>query len=154
MVCYARPASRFAVLVIVALLVFLRPVSHFFDTAAITVAVAAATGGAAVASALVFAAFMNTRRRRAAAGGCVTCQFQCQHAMTERSPRLRLVASYDRSAPSQPTAAPVFLPMPAVRHAVPADDSAPRWPDRPARRVSHPVAVHPVAVRERAGSSV
>lgn len=150
MVCYARPASRFAVLVIVALLVFLRPVSHFFDTAALALAIAAATGGAAVASALVFAAFMNTRRRRAAAGGCVTCQFQCQHAMTERSRRLVLVTSSDRSAaslahthPVAPSAGmPVFLPMPAVRPVRVVGDTAPRWPDRPAR------------TRERAGSAV
>ena len=44
MVCYARPAGRFAALLIVALLVFGRPVSHFLDTAAILVAALAATG--------------------------------------------------------------------------------------------------------------
>ena len=81
MVCYARPASRFAAIAIVAFLVFSRPLSHFLNTAAVAVAVAAATGGAAVAAALVFAAFLSTRRRRAAAGALRRCDFPaCQPA--------------------------------------------------------------------------
>ena len=82
MVCYARPASRLLAIVAVAWLVFAVPVGHFFNTAAVMVAVTVAAVGAAVAAALVFAIFMSTRRRRAAAGGCVSCQFRCQHAMT------------------------------------------------------------------------
>ena len=82
MVCYARPASWLVAILTVAWLVFSGPVSHFFGTAAVLVAVLAATGGAAVAAAVVFATLMSTRRRRAAAGGCVNCQFRCQHAMT------------------------------------------------------------------------
>jgi hypothetical protein len=145
MVCYARPAGRFAALLIVALLVFGRPVSHFFDTAAFMAVAAVVTGGAAVAAALVFAAFMSTRRRRAAAGGCVSCQFRCQHAMTEPTGRFRLVTMADRrppasaadrlpAAPGQPGASghpgthghpgpapdrsvPTLLPMPTVRSA-------------------------------------
>jgi hypothetical protein len=96
MVCYARPASRLAALLIVALLVFGHPVGHFLDTAAILVAALAATGGAAIAAALVFAAFASTRHRRAAAGGCVSCQFRCQHAMTEPARRLWLVTTANR----------------------------------------------------------
>jgi hypothetical protein len=42
---------------------------------------------------------MSTRRRRAAAGGCVSCQFRCQHAMAEPARRLRLVTIADRGAP-------------------------------------------------------
>src|SRR5580704_12155962 len=97
MVCYARPASRFAAFLIVALVVFGRPVGHYLDTAAILVACLAATGGAAVVAALAFAA---TRRRRAAAGGCVNCQFRCQHAMTGPPRRLWLVATANRPEPS------------------------------------------------------
>jgi hypothetical protein len=69
---------------------------------------------------------MATRRHRAATGGCVSCRFQCQHAMTEETSgpvphaRERGVAT-TRSVP-------VVLPMPAVRVAA---TSAPRWPDRP-----------------------
>ncbi len=85
MVCYARPASRLAAILLVAWLVFAVPVSHFFDTAALVMAVTVATSGAAVAAALAFATFMSVRRRRAAAGGCVSCQFRCQHAMTEHA---------------------------------------------------------------------
>ena len=99
----------------------------------------AATGGAqwgAGAAAVVFATFMSTRRRRAGAGGCVSCRFQCQHAMTGQ--RLWLVTTADRRQPADPGQAitgreapvpvrsvPVFLPMPEV----------PRWPDRPLHRV-------------------
>jgi hypothetical protein len=136
MVCYARPASLLAAIVAVAWLVFAGPVSHFFSTAAVLVAVLVATASAAVAAALVFATFMSTRRRRAGAGGCVSCRFQCQHAMTGQ--RLWLVTSADRREPAGPgqavtgrqapvpvRSAPVFLPMPEV----------PRWPDRPLHRV-------------------
>jgi hypothetical protein len=136
MVCYARPASLLAAIVAVAWLVFGGPVSHFLSTAAVLVAVLVATASAAVAAALVFATFMSTRRRRAGAGGCVSCRFQCQHAMTGQ--RLWLVATADRRQPAGPgqavtgrqapvpvRSAPVFLPMPEV----------PRWPDRPLHRV-------------------
>jgi hypothetical protein len=140
MVCYARPATWLAAILTVAWVVFSGPVSHFFSTAAVMVAVLAVTVGAAVTAALVFATFMSTRRRRAAAGGCVNCRFQCQHAMTgpSGSRRLWLVTTADRREPDQPgqavtgrpapvpaRSAPVFLPMPEV----------PRWPDRPLHRV-------------------
>jgi len=126
MVCYARPASRLAALLIVALLVFGRSVGHFLDTAAILVAALAATGGASIAAALAFAAFASTRRRRAAAGGCVSCQFRCQHAMTAPSRRLWLVNTADRRepgpahpsrTPSSGRPGPVLLPTPATRPA-------------------------------------
>ena len=53
MVCYARPAGRMAVVVLVVLLVFGRHVGHFFDGAALTVAITVAAGGATVAAALL-----------------------------------------------------------------------------------------------------
>ena len=110
MVCYARPASRMAVAVLVVLLVIGRPVSHFFDAAALMVAITVAAGGAAVAAAVAFAVFLSIRRRRAAAGGCVSCQLRCQHAMTEQPHRLLVVRAAEREA------------------------TGPRWPDRPAYR--------------------
>jgi hypothetical protein len=157
MVCYARPAGRFAAFLIVALVVFGRPVSHFLDTAAILVAALAATSGAAVAAALVFAAFASTRRRRAAAGGCVSCQFHCQHAMTGPPRRLWLVTTADRQepgptypartahpprTPSSGRPGPVLLPIPSIRPAGAAGAAAaagasgavPHWPDQPLRR--------------------
>jgi hypothetical protein len=117
---------------------------------------------------------MSTRRRRAAAGGCVNCQFRCQHAMTQdaatgRARRLWLVTTADRRPPGpapgqqgnpgRPGTAParsvpILLPMPAVRSAAPASAPsgacgpvAPQWPDRPVYRssqVSHR-APRPVA---------
>src|SRR5262249_12806749 len=81
-VCYARPLSCLAAIVTVAWLVFARPVTHFFATAAILVAVLIAAAAAAAAAAFVVTAALSHQRRRAAAGSCVTCQFRCQHAMT------------------------------------------------------------------------
>ncbi len=141
MVCYARPAGRFAVLLIGALLVFSRPVSHFLDTAAFVVAATVTTGAAAVAAVLVFASFMSTRRRRASAGGCVSCQFRCQHAMTGPSRRPWLVTTADRTEPAgrlgSPGArpGPVLLPLPSVRSARPSE-AAPHWPHQPLHRAS------------------
>ncbi len=145
MVCYARPASRLLAIVAVAWLVFAVPVSHFFNTAAVIMAVTVAAVGAAVTAALVFATLMSIRRRRAAAGGCVSCQFRCQHAMTEPARWLWLVTIADRRPPGpaadRPATAPghrgapgrpgspgrpgtvparsasVLLPMPTVRSA-------------------------------------
>jgi hypothetical protein len=138
MVCYARPASRFAVFLIVALVVFGRPAGHFLGTAAILVSALAAAGGAAIAAALVLAAFASTRRQRAAAGGCVSCQFRCQHAMTGPSRRPWLVTTANRQEPSPADPAPpghpgpVLLPIPAIRPAG-AVGAAPQWPDQPLR---------------------
>jgi len=126
MVCYARPAGCFAAIVAVAWLVFAGPVSHLFGDAATLVAVIAATVGTAVAAALAFAIFMATRRHRAAAGGCVTCRFQCQHAMTEQTSGRTAHAGQGGVAATR--SVPVLLPIPAVRVAA---TSAPHWPDRP-----------------------
>ncbi len=130
MVCYARPAGCFAAIVAVAWLVFAGPVSHLFGDAATLVAVLAATIGTAVAASLAFAIFMATRRHRAAAGGCVTCRFQCQHAMTEQAsgpvPHAR-----ERGVTAA-RSSPVLLPVPTVRvAATSAASGGPRWPDRP-----------------------
>lgn len=134
MVCYARPASLLVAIVAVAWVVFARPVSHFFGTAAVLAAVLMAAAVAATAAALTLAAFMSVRRRRAAAGGCVNCRFRCQHAMTGPAPGRH-------QGPRPARSAPVLLPMPEVRAV------APRWPDRPIyRTVATPQ-------RERAGSS-
>ncbi|MDQ2811014.1 MAG: hypothetical protein M3Z75_03810 [Actinomycetota bacterium] len=145
MVCYARPAGWLAALLIGALLVFSEPAGHFLGTAAWVVAATVATGGAAIAAALVFAAFMSTRRRRASAGGCVSCQFRCQHAMTGSSRRPWLVTTADRRGhPPVPGPGPMLLPGPAVRPAgLPA--GTPRWPDQPLQRAP--------GQQERAGSA-
>ena len=98
MVCYARPASRMAALLLVVFLVFGRSAGHFLDSAALFVAIAVAVAVAAVAAAVAFTMFLSVRRRRAAAGGCVSCQLRCQHAMTEQPRRLLLVSTVDRGA--------------------------------------------------------
>jgi len=150
MVCYARPAGCFAAIVAVAWLVFAGPVSHLFGHAATLVAVIAATLGTAVAAALAFAIFMATRRHRAAAGGCVTCRFQCQHAMTEQASRWPTIAAarteHGRVAPTR--SVPVLLPMPAVRPSA-TSAAAPRWPDQP----FHHTGQRARGQRERAAAS-
>ena len=77
MVCYARPLSLLAAIVIAAWLVFSGPVTHFFATAAILVAVLIVMAAAAAAAAFVVTAALSHRRRRAAAGGCVTARLTC-----------------------------------------------------------------------------
>jgi hypothetical protein len=134
MVCYARPASLLAAIVVVAWVVFARPASHFFGTAAVLAAVLTATAVAATAAALAFATFMSTRHRRAAAGGCVNCRFRCQHAMTGYQ------GPGGHPGPLPARSGPVLLPMPEVRA------PAPRWPDRPVYRTET------TPRRERAGS--
>lgn len=157
MVCYARPAGMLAVIVVLSALVFGAPISHFVDTAAFVAVAAAITAAVAVAVALLIAASMSVRRRRAAAGACVTCQFRCQHAMTERSGRQWLVTAADRGrstaapwGPGDDTGhrEPVLLPMPSVRSG--CDQPGPRWPDRPVHRtsqVSHRAAAAGAAAR-------
>jgi hypothetical protein len=135
MVCYARPAGRMAVVVLVVLLVFGRRVGHFFDAAALTLAITVAVGVAVVAAAVAHAAFLSVRRRRAASGGCVSCQLRCQHAMTEQPRRLVVVSTAERGPGVSQRGQGVSERGPA----------APRWPDRPAYRSER---------RERAGSAV
>jgi hypothetical protein len=118
-------------ILLVVFVAFGKPTVHFFDTAALAVAVTVAIAAASVAAALVFAASMSARRRRAAAGGCVTCQFRCQHAMTEiPAPRWPAGSGAGPQAllPIQPVAARV------VRDNGLDLDSVPRWPDQPVYR--------------------
>jgi len=173
MVCYARPASRMAVAVLVVLLVFGRPVGRFFDAAALMVAITVAAGGAAVAAAVAFAVFLSIRRRRAAAGGCVSCQLRCQHAMTEQPHRLLVVRAAEREAtgPRWPDR-PAYRSAPASRPARdprPAGAPPPAWAPRPAgapppardprpagaaRPARDPRPAGQAERRERAGSAV
>ena len=184
MVCYARPAGRMAAIILLVFLVFSRPISHYFNTAALVVAITVAIAVAAALAAVAFGVFLAVRRRRAAAGGCVSCQLRCQHAMTEQPRRLLMVSTVDRGANRAPAAdwapaatrapattrapaaarnpasarnpAAARLPVSAVDH----DASGPRWPDRPAHRTGPLVPQHasrPVArgpEQERAGSAV
>ena len=178
MVCYARPAGRMAAIILLVFLVFSRPISHYFNTAALVIAIAVAIAVAAALAAVAFGVFLAVRRRRAADGGCVSCQLRCQHAMTEQPRRLLMVSTVDRGADRAPasdwapaaTRAPAAarnpasarnpaaarLPVSAVDHG----PSGPRWPDRPAHRTGPLVPQHasrPVArgpEQERAGSAV
>ena len=136
MVCYAQRLITMTCIAIVAFLLLGKAVTHSLDIASLVVSVSAVLAGTAAAAAIAFVSFRSVRRRRALAGGCVTCTFKCQHAMTEARPsRMWLVTAVDRTASGQVgqvtgksractgTAHPgadrvVSLPMP-------------HWPDRP-----------------------
>jgi hypothetical protein len=173
MVCYARPASRMAALLLMVFLLFGRSAAHVLDATALILAIAVTAGGAAVAAAVAFAVFRSVQRRRAAAGGCVSCQLRCQHAMTEQPRRLLMVSTVDRGAgrpgrPGGPAAAPRWPDRPAYRSGVAsrsvvaprsAPDSRPAVASRPAAASRPVVAPRPAvasrpAGRERAGSAV
>lgn len=137
MVCYAHRARSVAAIALVVFLVFGRPAGHFLGSAALMVTITLAAAVGAVAAALAFAAFLSTRRRRAAAGGCLRCQFRCQHALTEQPQRLRQAREPERLAraewPGQPTRD--GEPRTLVRtSAAGREPAAPRWPDRPLYR--------------------
>ena len=135
MVCYARAAGRVGAIFLIVFLAFGRVVGHYLGEAAVLVAIAVATAGASIAAALAFAVFLSTRRNRAAAGGCVSCAFRCQHAMTEQPRRLALVSSVDRSAaPAPRPERPAGPRWPDG----PGHSAGPRWPDRPAYRSAPP----------------
>jgi hypothetical protein len=118
-----------AAIIGVAFLLFGRPVRGFFGTADLVALMAVGAVGLVLAVTLITIVVMTTRRRRAASGGCVTCRFQCQHAMT---------GSPGRSLPGGRTLLPIqpVTPQPVrnndfdCRERVPAG-AGPRWPDRP-----------------------
>ena len=137
MVCYARPASRMAAIIVLVFLVFSRPISHYFDAAALVVAITVAIAVAAAMAAVAFGVFLAVRRRRAAAGGCVSCQLRCQHDMTEQPRRLLMISTVDRTPVRTP--APTRLPT-ATRLPAEGGAAGPRWPDRPAYRTGPSVS--------------
>ncbi len=149
MVCYARTAYGITGIAVVILVIFGRAAAHYLDVAALLTAVLTVLGGAAVTAAAVFLSLRSVRRRRALAGGCVGCQFRCQHAMTDFAPgqhtRLWLVRSVDRGVPQVDQSVPVGVRgASATGRTWPAREPipdrppvvmmpVPRWPDRPLR---------------------
>jgi hypothetical protein len=118
MVCYARRATGILSIAIVALFLYGADTAHLFDVAGLLISLAVVIGGAAVAAGAVYVALRSVQRKRALAGGCVSCQLQCQHAMTgdggrrsAGSQRMWLVSRAERR-PVAPQ--PVFVPMPRV----------------------------------------
>lgn len=135
MVCYARWAYSLAGVVLVGFLLLGQPAAHFLAVEALVVSLSVVMGGAAIAAGLAFVTFRAIQRRRALAGGCVGCQFQCQHAMTcsadARPTRMWLISTVDRAA-----VAPAHVPAPARAAAERPQIvmlPTPHWPDRPLR---------------------
>jgi hypothetical protein len=116
-----------SVITLGAILVSGQAALHVLNVTALVVSASAVFGGSTLLAGVFYLSFRAVRRKRALAGGCVGCQFTCQHALTEFagvpvSTRPWLVRTVDRGAPAVPAVpaprTPVMLPMPS-------------WPDRP-----------------------
>jgi hypothetical protein len=124
MVCYARRAAWIAILGIIVLVMLGADQTHLFDVAGLLVTLAIVLSGAVTGAGLTVLALRSVQRRRAATGACVTCRFQCQHAMTPPPRRMWLISTADRGAQ------PREVLMPTLRIPV-RDHTGPQWPDRP-----------------------
>jgi hypothetical protein len=133
MVCYARRATWIAIFGIIVLVMLGADQTHLFNVVGLLVTLAIVLGGATTGAGLTVLALRSVQRKRAATGACVTCRFQCQHAMVGPPQRTWLISSVDRGA-TEPRQK-VFVPMPRVPgrdHAAPVRArSGPQWPDRP-----------------------
>jgi hypothetical protein len=124
MVCYARRTAWIAILGIILLVMLGANETHLFDVVGLLVTLAIVLGGAVTGAGLTVLALRSVQHRRAAAGACLTCRFQCQHALPPPAQRLWLISTVDRGAPGQQ----VFMPTPQVPV---RGHSGPQWPDRP-----------------------
>jgi hypothetical protein len=141
MVCYARRATWIAIFGIIVLIMLGADQTHLFNVVGLLLTLAIVVGGATTGAGLTVLALRSVQRKRAATGACVTCRFQCQHAMVPpQQQRMWLISSVDRGA-AQPRQQ-VFVPMPRIParahaglvrdHAGPVrDHSGPQWPERP-----------------------
>ena len=140
MVCYAHRATWISGITLGAIIVSGQAVLHFLNVTALAVSASAVFGGSTLLAGVCYLSFRAVRRKRALAGGCVGCQFACQHALTEfggapASTRSWLVRTVDRGA-AAPDAPVPHTPAPTGPVSVPAPRSPvmlpmPSWPDRP-----------------------
>jgi hypothetical protein len=156
MVCYARRATWMSGITLGAIFVSGQAALHLLNVTALIVSTSAVLGGSTLLAGVFYLSFRAVRRKRALAGGCVGCQFTCQHAITEFasapvSTRSWLVRTVDRDAPArqEPVSTPVPVSVPAPR--APVMLPMPSWPDRPLMHApSAPEAgQHPTRERER-----
>jgi hypothetical protein len=154
MVCYARRATWIAIFGIIVLVMLGADQTHLFNVMGLLLTLAIVVGGATAGAGLTVLALRSVQRKRAATGACVTCRFQCQHAMVPPQQRMWLISSVDRGT-AQPRPQ-VFVPMPRIParahaglvrdharlardhaglardHAGPVrEHSGPQWPERP-----------------------
>jgi hypothetical protein len=137
MVCYARRAAWIAILGIIVLVMLGADQTHLFNVVGLMMTLAIVLGGAAVGAGITVLALRSVQRRRAATGACVTCRFQCQHAMTGPAPqRMWLISTAERATERAPERATggvsprekVFVPTPRIPV---RDHGGPQWPERP-----------------------
>jgi hypothetical protein len=127
MVCYARRATWIAILGIIVLVMLGADQTHLFNVVGLMMTLAIVLGGAATGAGLTVLALRSVQHRRAATGACVTCRFQCQHAMTgPTAQRMWLISNADRRTVAQPEK--VFVPTPRIPV---RDHGGPQWPERP-----------------------
>ncbi|HEY1622595.1 MAG TPA: hypothetical protein VGG16_02250 [Streptosporangiaceae bacterium] len=125
MVCYARRAAWIAICGIIVLVMLGADQTHLFNVVGLMMTLAIVLGGAATGAGLTVLALRSVQHKRAATGACVTCRFQCQHAMTPPpAQRGWLISTADRGAAREK----VFVPMPRIPV---RDQAGPQWPDQP-----------------------
>jgi len=117
--CYVPRAGTILFIVVIGAIVLHGPVGHAAATVGIVTAILA---GVALVAGLITGITLATRarqRRRAAAGGCVSCQFNCQQALTRqgfrpaaRRPLLVGFYTMERARPEWPNEP---MPLSATR---------------------------------------
>ena len=125
MVCYARRAAWIAILGVIVLVMLGADQTHLFNVVGLMLTMAIVLGGGATGAGLTVLALRSVQRKRAATGACVTCRFQCQHAMVgPPAQRMWLISTADRGTPRDK----VFVPVPRIPV---RDHTGPQWPDGP-----------------------
>lgn len=117
--CYVPRAGTILFIVVIGAIVLHGPVGHAVAMVGIVTAVLA---GVALVAGLITGITLATRarqRRRAAAGGCVSCEFKCQQALTRqgfrpaaRRPLLVGFYTMERARPAWPNEP---MPLSATR---------------------------------------
>lgn len=107
--CYVPRTGTILFIIVIGAIVLHGPVGHAAATLGIVTAILAAIALVAGIATGTTVAARARQRRRAADGGCVTCQFKCQQALTrrgfraaERRPLLVGFYTMERAKPQWP----------------------------------------------------
>ena len=109
--CYLPSTGTVLIVIVIGAALLHGPASHIaagMGTIAVILAVTALVAGLFTGTILTTRAI---QRRRAAAGGCISCRFQCQRAITS-------AACQQRAAPRRPLLVGIYT----------GEQQPPRWP--------------------------
>jgi hypothetical protein len=118
--CYLPSTGTVLIVIVIGAALLRGPASHIaagMGTIAVILAVTALVAGLFTGTILTARAI---QRRRAAAGGCVSCRFQCQRAMTSAGAATRepACAASREPAPRRPLLVGIYT----------GEQQPPRWP--------------------------